>query len=88
MDHPVARAARRDAADVILDQAEFGVVRCEQDVARQRQLDPAAVTEAVDRGDDRLLQRFEIVEAHVVLAIVEPEGGRIFFSAQHGEIDA
>ena len=36
VNHAVARAARRDAADVVLDQAVLGVVSTEEDVAGKR----------------------------------------------------
>ena len=89
MDHAVARAARRNAADVVLDQAVLRVVRAEQDVAGQRELHAAAVTQPVDGGDHRLLQRLEVVEAHVVLPVVEAELRRVeLVAAQDRDVDA
>ena len=51
---PVHAAGRRHQPDARLGQAERGVLGGDDDVARERDLEPAAEREAVHRGDDRL----------------------------------
>ena len=55
-------------AELRLGQAEARVVRCDHEVARQDQLEPAAEREPLHRGDDRLRERGEAIghrPAHV-----------------------
>ena len=63
---PVHAAGRGHEPDARLGQAQRGVLGGDDDVARERDLEPAAEREAVHRGDDRLHQieaRGEAAEA-------------------------
>ena len=89
MDHSVARAGGRDRAELVFDQAERRVFRCQNDIAAQCQFYAAAVTQPVDRRDHRDFKCFQVVERLMGLAVIEPEGRRFqLVAAEGGEIDA
>src|SRR3989475_11524078 len=62
LDEPGAASDARDEPEVVLGQAETRRARGDPKIAGQRQLEPPADARAVDRGDERLLESFEIVE--------------------------
>ena len=71
---PLRSAAAGREAEQPLRQAEPRARRAEDDVAAERDLEPAAERIAADRGDGRLGQRLELVEDAPALELVVGEG--------------
>ena len=67
---PLRAAAARDQAELDLRLAELRVLGRDPDVARHRELEPAAEAVAVDRGDDRRPAR-----VHPRGELLDPAGG-------------
>src|SRR5437867_3879551 len=88
LDQTRAPADARDQPEVVLGQAEPRRARGDPEVARQRQLEVAADAGAVDRRDQRLLERLEVVEEAGEEPRVRAEHRRVPVSLERRDVGA